>query len=138
MRALRPPYFHKGRRRRRSQGRQLSIKINFPAPPHNGHHANGQLVDIERAAGVPESKREAEWERGGVRQSGSLPQVRPLSSPNAFQRGALQNHESGGWTNDNTRRWRREQAEGLLEETMARPYRAFSEVGLQETAQCGG
>ena len=95
-------------------------------------------MDIERAAGVPESKREAEWERGGVRQSGSLPQVRPLSSPNAFQRGALQNHASGGWTNDNTRRWRQEQAEGFLEEGSVRPRTAFEETGLQETAQCGG
>ena len=98
----------------------------------------GNSWTLSEQRGSPESKRDRERERGGVRQSGSLPQVRPLSSPNAFQRGALQIHASGGWTNDNTRRWRREQAEGLLEETTARPYRAFSEVGLQETAQCGG
>ena len=41
--------------------RQLCIKINFPAPQYNGHHANGQLVDIEAAAGVRERG------RGGVK-----------------------------------------------------------------------
>ena len=36
--------------------RQLCIKINFPAPEYNGHHANGQLVDIEVTAGVRENE----------------------------------------------------------------------------------
>ena len=36
---------------------------------------------------------------------------------NAFQRarrGVMQHHESTGWTNDNMRRWRREQTAGFL------------------------